>query len=140
VNAKYLAEKLDGYGLNVAARDYGYTESNQIWLDFGSKEEAIRQFKKLEGANISANLIFVPRGGWGLRLALNGITRLGASTQCLDELARIFRDMFLEKKGLRSLQEEVRILKNDLGEPKYSFDDSILGRELIQLFIDDLAH
>jgi len=134
-NAKYLAEKLDTYGLNVVASHYGYTESNQIWLDLGSKEEAIKQFKKLDCVNISTNLIFIPRGRWGIRLALNGITRFGAPVQYLDELARIFRDMFFERKHTNDLQEEVQILKNNLGEPKYSFDDSLLGQELIKLLI-----
>jgi glycine hydroxymethyltransferase len=134
-NAKYLAERLDTYGLNVAASKYGYTESNQIWLDFGSKEESIKQFKKLDSLNISTNLISIPRGHWGLRLALNGITRLGAPVQCLDELARIIRDMFFEKKTTNYLQEEVQILKSNLGKPKHSFDDSLLGQELIDLLI-----
>lgn len=132
-NAKYLAEKLEAYGLNVVAGNYGYTESNQIWLEFGSKEEAIKQFKKLDRLNISTNLIFVPRGQWGLRLALNGITRLGACLQQMDELALIFRDIFSDRKSLCHLQEEVRIFKNNLGEPKYSFDESLFGRELIEL-------
>jgi glycine hydroxymethyltransferase len=132
-NAKYLAEKLDAYGLNVAASNYGYTESNQIWLDFGSKEEAIKQFKKIESVNISTNLILIPRGHWGLRLALNGITRLGATEQHLDELAQIFRDMFFDRKSIKHLQGEVQILKNNLGDPKYSFDDSLFGQELIEL-------
>jgi glycine hydroxymethyltransferase len=134
-NAKHLAEKLDALGLNVAASKYGYTESNQVWLDFGSKEVAIKQFKKLDSLNISTNLISVPRGHWGLRLALNGITRLGAPLQCLDELARIIADMFFERKSADYLQEEAQILRNYLGEPKYSFDDSLLGQELIDLLI-----
>lgn len=134
-NAKYLANKLDTYGLNIAARDYGYTESNQIWLEFGSKEEAIKQFKKLDHLNISTNLISIPRGQWGLRLALNGITRLGASVSCMDELARIFRDIFFERKSVSCLQGEIRILKNNLGEPKYSFDDTDFGQELIELLV-----
>lgn len=138
-DAKYLAEKLDAYGLNVVARNYGYTESNQIWLDFGSKEEAINQFKKLDSVNISTNLIFIPRGCWGIRLALNGITRFGAPVQCLDELAGILRDLFFDRKENRNLQEEVQILKNNLGELKYSFDDSLLGQELIQLLTGDLS-
>jgi glycine hydroxymethyltransferase len=117
----------------MVASNYGYTESNQIWLDLGSKEEAIKQFKKLDSVNISTNLIFIPRGHWGLRLALNGITRFGAPVQYLDELARIFRDMFFERKSINYLQEEVQILKNNLGEPKYSFDDSLFGQELIEL-------
>lgn len=132
-DAKYFADKLAGHGLNVAAGDFGYTESNQIWLDFGSKEEAIKQFKKLDRVNISTNLILIPRGRWGLRLALNGITRLDAPVQYLDDLAHIFSDLFFERKEVSDLQEEVRILKNNLGEPKYSFDNSPLGKELIEI-------
>jgi glycine hydroxymethyltransferase len=134
-NTQYLAEKLDAYGMPVVARDYGYTQSNQIWLDFGSKEEAVRQFRKLDSVNISTNIIFIPRGHWGLRLALNGVTRLGASAECLDELARIFKDLFFDGKEPGRLQEEVQALKDKLGEPKYSFDDSLSGRELIELLI-----
>jgi glycine hydroxymethyltransferase len=134
-DAKYLADKLSTYGLNIVAGNYGYTESNQIWLDLGSKEEAINQFKKVDSLNISTNLIAIPRGHWGLRLALNSITRLGAPVEYLDDLARIFRDLLFDRKSTACLQEEVRILKNNLGEPKYSFDDSLLGEELIKLLV-----
>jgi hypothetical protein len=50
-------------------------------------------------------------------------------------LARIFRDLFSERKELGRLQEDVQALKEHLGEPKYSFDDSLSGRELIELLI-----
>jgi glycine hydroxymethyltransferase len=134
-NARYFAERLDSRGLNVAAREYGYTQSNQVWLELGSKAEAIEQFKKLDRLCISTNLVTVPRGRWGLRLGMNGITRLGADKSCLDELARIFADLFSDRKPLSTLAAEVQTLRAALGEPKYSFDDTPAGQELIEMLL-----
>jgi glycine hydroxymethyltransferase len=134
-NARYFAEKLDACGLMIAAREHGYTRSNQLWLELGSKAEAIEQFKKLDRLHISTNLIAIPRGRWGLRLAMNGITRLGVDKRGLDELARIFGDLFSGRKPLAALEAEVQMLKTALGEPKYSFDDSPLGQELIKQLV-----
>ncbi|MCU0857995.1 MAG: hypothetical protein MUC65_06290, partial [Pontiellaceae bacterium] len=134
-NARYFAERLDSCGLAVAAREYGYTQSNQLWLELGSKAEAIEQFKKLDRLCISTNLITIPRGRWGLRLGMNGITRLGADKPCLDELARIFCDLFADRKPVETLATEMQALRAALGEPKYSFDDSPEGQELIKLLV-----
>ncbi len=134
-NARYLAERLDSRGLTVAAREYGYTQSNQLWLELGSKAEAIEQFKKLDRLCISTNLITVPRGRWGLRLGMNGITRLGADKPCLDELARILCDLVADRKPIETLAIEMQALRAALGEPKYSFDDSPEGQELIKLLV-----
>lgn len=134
-NARYLAEQLDRQGLNVSARKQGYTQSNQLWLELGTKEEAIEQFRKLEPLCISANLITAPRGNWGLRMGMNGITRLGADTSCLDELAKILGDLFFERKPVVTLATEVQELRAALGEPKYSFDDSPEGQELIKMLV-----
>lgn len=134
-NARYFAGRLDAQGLTVAAREQGYTQSNQLWLELGTKEEAIRQFKKLDRLCISANLITAPRGCWGLRLGMNGITRLGAGEPCLDELARILGDLFFERKPISVLEDGMRELRTALGGPKYSFDDTPEGQELIKMFV-----
>ena len=134
-NARYFAERLDSRGLNIAAREYGYTQSNQVWLELGSKAEAIEQFKKLDRLCISTNLVTVPRGRWGLRLGMNGITRLGADKSCLDELAGVFADLLSDRKPLSTLAAEVQTLRAALGEPKYSFDDTPAGQELIEMLL-----
>lgn len=134
-NARYFAERLDARGLTIAAKEQGYTQSNQLWLELGSKEEAIEQFKKLDKLCISTNLITVPRGRWGLRLGMNGLTRLGADKPCLDEMARIFGDLFFERRPVTTLAAEMQALRTALGEPKYSFDDSPAGQELIKLLV-----
>lgn len=134
-NARDFAERLDARGLKIAAREQGYTRSNQVWLELGSKAEAIEQFKKLDRLCISTNLFTLPRGRWGLRLGMNGITRLGADRACLDELAGIFADLFFDRKPLSTLAAEVQTLRAALGEPKYSFDDTPAGQELIELLL-----
>lgn len=134
-NATYFAERLDARGLNIAAREYGYTGSNQIWLELGSKEEAIHHFKKLDQLSISTNLITLPRGRWGLRLGMNCITRLGVGKTGLDELAGIFADLVFERKPVETLATQARAFREGLGEPKYSFDETPEGRELIKLLV-----
>lgn len=131
LNAQYFAKCLDKYGLNVIGKEHGYTESNQLWVNFNTKEEAIAQFKKLEKINVSSNVIFLPHGQWGWRVGLNELTRLGASNDDLDHLAKIISDLVFEKKNIELLEEESLEIKSHLNQVKYSFDDTEEGKKLI---------
>lgn len=131
-NTKSFAESLYNYGLNISAKEYGFTQSNQLWINFGTKDEAIRQFKKLDKINVSANIIFLPKNQWGLRVAGNEITRYGAGKDEFDRLAKILSDLFLERKSIEKLHDESVDFKRSLGDIKYNFDKTPEGKKLIE--------
>ena len=132
-NALTLAESLYQYGLEVVASDQGFTESNQVWLDFGTKEKAVHYFRILEQLNISANLIFLPNNRWGWRLGLNELTRLGARRYEINTLARIISDMVYNRKELRILQAENEDLRKGLSDIAYSLDSVEGYKDLLEL-------
>jgi glycine hydroxymethyltransferase len=138
-NAKTFAESLSNYGLDVVAKEYGFTESNQVWVNFNTKEKAIYEFKKLDIVNISANLIFLPENKWGWRLAVNELTRYGAGKDEFDKLARIISDLVLENKDVDTIRKECLAFKKSLGDIKYSFDNTIEGRKLMDVILNHMS-
>jgi glycine hydroxymethyltransferase len=121
-NVKAFAEALSREGMNVAAKQYGYSESNQLWVDFETKENAIAQFKKIDRTDISLNVIFLPGGHWGWRIAVNGLTRLGAKEEEFKVLARILSDVVHDRKSPARINEECEALRQGLGDLQYCFD------------------
>lgn len=137
-NAKYFAECLDENGLDIVAKKYGYTESNQFWINFETKENAIHNFKKLEKLNISTNMIFLPNNQWGLRIGVNELTRFGADDSVFKDLARLISDAVYNRKDLEILKKESLEIKSSLSKLRFSFDDTEEGKELIKLFTDHI--
>lgn len=136
-NAKHLADKLQSNGIEISAKEYGYTKSNQFWIDFNTREKTEINFRKLEQIGISSNIIFLPDNRWGLRIGVNSITRLGAKKEEMDVLANIMSDLFTDKKDITELKKELSDLKKGLGTIKYSFDDSDDGKEIINFIIEN---
>ncbi len=136
-NAKALADNLQSNGVEIAAKEYGYTESNQFWIDFDTQRDAIANFQKLERLGISSNVIFLPGNRWGLRIGVNSITRLGAREGDMKILARIMSDLFNNRKDTVKLKKELYEFKGDLGGIKYSFDDTVQAREIMDFIINN---
>lgn len=136
-NARCLANRLQSKGVEIAAKDYGYTESNQFWIDCNTKEKAILDFKKLEKIGISTNVIFLPGNRWGLRIGVNSITRLGAKEEEIYLLGDILSDLLTGKKDIDTSKNELIALKKNLGSIKYSFDDSDDAKEIMNYIIQN---
>lgn len=82
-NSKYLAKTLDELGIPVKCREYGYTESHQVILDFGLKSAEIS--KRLEKANIIVDA--------GIRLGTSEVTRRGMKEEEMEEIAHHIHDV-----------------------------------------------
>lgn len=133
-NNKYLAECMEQQGFNIAAKEYGYTQSNQFWVDCGTKNNAVAALKSLQAINISCNMIFLPKERWGLRIGTNELTRKGIDKSQIGTLARIMADAVFERDKRPALINRSRELKNELQDLKYTFDSLPEAKELMDLF------
>jgi glycine hydroxymethyltransferase len=135
-NNKCFANCLHDLGVDVVAKEYGYTESNQFWVNCETKQNATEVFRKLQDINISANMIFLPGDRWGLRIGTNELTRMGATKDTFKNLAQIMSDAIFERTNNTSLRRRSSELKRTLSTCKYSFDNSKEGKQLIDMFIN----
>ena len=138
-NNKYFAECLDRAGFKVLGRNYGYTETNQFWINCDTKKQAIEVFKKLQDINISSNMIFLPGDLWGLRIGTNDLTRSGANKNTFEILSSIMADAIYGKDSNESLKARCSELKSGLRSTSFSFDHTEVGNELINLFTNKIG-
>jgi len=132
-NAKAFAEAAASRGLSVVAERQGFTESNQVWIDLGSKEEATAQFRAIDKSNISLNIIFLPQNRWGWRIGLNEFTRRGATIGHVETLAALLADAVQGRKSVEQMNIECMYLRKDLDSAKYCFDSMQEAQRIVEL-------
>lgn len=124
-NAKTLANALYERGVNVVAKEFGFTETHQAAIDVvdydgGSK---VAQSFKLENIFVNKNLLpfealknaHNPRG---IRMGVQEMTRFGMKEQEMIYTAELIKECLKGKK----VKEEVAKLRKNFQEVKYSFD------------------
>jgi glycine hydroxymethyltransferase len=124
-NAKTLANKLYESGFDVQGRDFGFTESHQVavnFLDYGGGEKVARL---LEDNNIILNSNLLPteeqnncKNPSGVREGVQEMTRVGMKEQEMEYIAE------LEKECLhgKNVREEVIEFRKGFQDVKYCFD------------------
>lgn len=128
-NAKVLAKTLDDAGLEVLARDHGYTESHQVVLDVvkegGGKEVAVR----LERAGIIANKNLLPcdevscvHDPAGIRLGVQELTRFGMKEAEMGIVGAWIAGIITKQRDEASVAEEIKRFLKDFNIPKYCYD------------------
>lgn len=137
-NAKLLGETLHRHGFHVVAEEYGFTRSNQIWIDMGPEKKAAQALRKLELVGVSSNMIFLPENRWGLRLGVNEITRRNVDDEGITRLARICFNSVYEKMSIERIKGEVKEFQAHYSDVAYSFDNMKEGRELIEMLSEHL--
>ncbi len=86
-NARTLARTLEDQGFVLSGAARNYTDCHQLWLQLGSREEALEGFRALESLGILANPIKIPFSrAYGLRLGLSELTRLGMRETSIRQL------------------------------------------------------
>lgn len=100
-NAKSLAKGLDGLGVPVKAKEWGYTESHQVILDFQDQEEREKLRKRLEECGIITDI--------DLRFGTAEVTRRGMGSR---EMARIaqFIKCAIEGENSKAVKRDVQRL------------------------------
>ncbi len=125
-NAKALAEALCSEGLNVEAKEFGFTESHQLAVDvsdLGGGDEAARLLKDNK---IIVNMNLLPHdpladvmNPGGIRVGVQEMTRFGMKEPEMPQLAKFMRRCLKDGKYVG---DEVVEFRRNYQEVAYSFD------------------
>jgi glycine hydroxymethyltransferase len=119
-NAKTLGLALEDAGVNVEAKEFGFTESHQLAVRVSSFGEAKKIARNLAEQNIICNYNQLPgdpdpRYPSGLRLGVQEMTRMGMKQIEMKRLAELLSEAIKGKKVLG----EVLKLRKDFTEVGY---------------------
>jgi glycine hydroxymethyltransferase len=128
-HAKYFSSLLDKLGFNVIGKQFGFTETHQVWLAIGNEQQAWQAFGDLHKASIRAYPAYLPYvNTWGLRLSTNAITRLGFQREEISRLAEWIKQILIDKISPNKIKDSVQKLMQifPIQNVKYGFSDSLM--------------
>jgi glycine hydroxymethyltransferase len=119
-NAQALGRALDGEGIAVEARDFGYTQSHQIAVNVAAQGGGVAVARRLEDNDIIVNYNLLPRdhdarNPAGLRIGVQEMTRYGMKEPAMQRLAELIAAAV---KG-RNVKQDVNRLRAEYPELEY---------------------
>jgi glycine hydroxymethyltransferase len=119
-NAQALGKALDESGVDVEARDFGYTRSHQIAVNVGAYGGGVAVAQRLEENDVIVNYNLLPydkdaRNPSGLRIGVQEMTRYGMGEAEMQRLAELLAAA-IKGNGVR---HEVRALRGAFPELRY---------------------
>ncbi len=117
-NARALAMKLHGEGLEVVGSDRGFTESHTVLIQTGNLSGDEDWGSLLDRHDIIANTIQLPAslGGKGVRLGVSELTRRGADVAVMHEIATIVANVLLSRSDSTDILAHVHRLAGRIRE------------------------
>lgn len=112
-NAQKLAKTLAEYGLPVACSDLGFTQSHQVYLNYGSFGGGAKVAKILEKANIITDR--------GVRLGACEITRRGMKQEEMVKIAEFIKRVIKDREQPSRIKHEVTKFVKEFRDIKYCF-------------------
>jgi len=122
-NAQALGEALTREGVPCVCVDGRYSESHCVLArvdNFGARDEvAVR----LEHAGIitTSALLPAPHGTEGIRMGVQEMTRLGASTSTMAEVAHLFADAVVARRPTEAIASDASSIRESLGSIRFTF-------------------
>lgn len=127
-NAKALGKSLVANGVNVMFHEIGTTESHQLFIDVGEKQESMNFWNRLQEAGLHTNAISLPfRDSYGLRLGLSEVTRRGLGTDEMDQIGELIALCRPDHAPLESIANRVVNLSEQFSTILYSKNSSSLS-------------
>jgi glycine hydroxymethyltransferase len=120
-NAKALGRALEDAGVDVEARDFGYTESHQIAVNVSTYGGGVTVAQRLEANDIIVNYNLLPgdadpRQPSGLRLGVQEMTRYGMQEGDMQRLAVLLSAAI---KG-KQVREQIHTLRTEFSTLQYT--------------------
>jgi len=112
-NAQTLAKTLAEYGFPVACPSLGFTESHQVYLDYGSFGSGRKIAAPLEKANIITDC--------GVRLGTCEITRRGMKQTDMPKIAEFIKRVIKDGEQPSKIKSEVTKFVREFREIEYCF-------------------
>lgn len=138
-NSKVLANELDKLGFDVKAKEFGFTECHQIWVD--TKPLGVDSYtasEKLHNCGINVNALNeLPCSTcYLLRIGVNEITKLGAKEFDMKKIAEVMKLIILEnnENEIEKLRNKVFYIKNEISGFCSYKNDQAMKKELKDSF------
>lgn len=112
-NARALAGALAEHDLPVACPELGYTQSHQVFLDYGSYKQGRVVAKKLEEANIIVDC--------GIRIGVCEATRRGLKESEMERIAELMKRVIIDGEEPRQVREDATKLAEEFQGVEYCF-------------------
>ncbi len=113
-NAQILAKALSDYGFPVKCAEYGFTQSHQVWLDYGGYKQGKTVAQKLERADIIADC--------GVRLGTCEVTRRGMRENEMEKIAEFIKRWLIDKEEAEKIKKEVTRFIHEFQRVEYCFE------------------
>jgi len=112
-NAKILAKALADYGFPVMCPHLGFTQSHQVFLNYGGYKEGLEIARKLEEVNIIADC--------GVRLGTCEVTRRGMKEKEMEKIAEFIKRRVIDKENAQAIKREVVNMAQEFQQVEYCF-------------------
>jgi glycine hydroxymethyltransferase len=112
-NARVLAGALAEHDLPVACPELGYTQSHQVFLDYGGYRQGRVVAKKLEEANIIVDC--------GVRIGVCEATRRGMRESEMQRIAELVKRVIVDGEEPRRVKEDATKLAEEFQGIEYCF-------------------
>jgi len=112
-NARVLAGALAQDGLLVVCAELGYTQSHQVFLDYGGYMQGRVVAKKLEEANIIVDC--------GVRIGVCEATRRGMREREMQRIAELMKRVVVDGEEPRRVREDATKLAEEFQGVEYCF-------------------
>jgi glycine hydroxymethyltransferase len=130
-NAKVLGAHLSAAGLDVQAKEFGFTESHQLAVDVSryGGGGAVSSLLKENFIILNMNLLpFEPLARHdnpaGIRVGTQEMTRFGMKEPEMEQIARFMKECLVQGK---QVGDEVKKFRANFQTVRYSFDDAAEG-------------
>jgi len=130
-NAKALGGFLAARGLEVQAKEFGFTQSHQIALDVSRYGGGGAVSSLLKENYIILNMNLLPFESLahhdnpaGIRIGTQEMTRVGMKEPEMEQIAQLMHDCLVQG---RKVGDEIRKLRSRFQKVCYSFDDAAAG-------------
>jgi len=115
-------------GFDVAAKEFGYTESHQVAVNVKKFNGGEKTSITLELNDIILNMNMLPHEALstfnnpeGIRIGVQEMTRFGMGKEEMRRIAELIKECMVDKKKVK---EEVNRFRSAFQEVKYSFDNT----------------
>ncbi len=133
-NAQAFGAALASEGFDVLGESRGYTMSHQVVTRHGEADSSAGAIaaQLLEDAGIITNMNMLPGDTKplhpsGLRLGVQELTRVGMGRGEMEEVARFYRRVLLDKEDPAKVKTDVKAFKGEFQTVQYCFNDQKRG-------------
>ncbi len=133
-NAQAFGAALASEGFDVLGESRGYTMSHQVVTRHGDTDSGAgaTAAQHLEDAGIITNMNMLPGDTKplqpsGLRLGVQELTRVGMGKTEMEEVARFYRRVLLDREDPAKVKADVASFKGEFQTVQYCFNDEQIG-------------